>query len=231
VSKDADRQGPVFVAPSELAARESLREQSEFLAELSRLISSEVRRLPGVEVAQVTTNMTADGARKAIAVLRTPTPISPVQTASIERALNAVMKPPVSLVVRSLVTVDTSPAGYLYQPILEEDVLTGLELDLHERLTSEAKKVLPSIVVGSALLEVRFAYLDPSILVFASVETPTVFTPSQVRKLETSLRSKVNPKIQVVVRSVTGIVSSSRSYEHSFSEEAYDLRPRRPIAK
>jgi len=75
-------------------------------------------------MATVTLGPPLDGAPVAWVVVRTPSIILPEQVAHLNDAVNRVARSTISLHVRSVMTGETTRAGYVYEPpaFLNEDV-------------------------------------------------------------------------------------------------------------
>jgi uncharacterized hydrophobic protein (TIGR00271 family) len=91
--------------------------QSVLESMIRKTLSEEVAKIPGARFATVTlTQRQRDTV--AIVVVRAPRPLSPQEVRRINDTVNRATGRPVVLDVRSVITAETSPEGYLYEPRL-----------------------------------------------------------------------------------------------------------------
>jgi uncharacterized hydrophobic protein (TIGR00271 family) len=91
--------------------------QSALESAIRKTLSSEVAKITGARFVTLTL-ASQQGATVAWVVVRTPQPLSPEQVGRLNDMLNRTAGGPVSLHVRSVITVETTPEGYIYEPQL-----------------------------------------------------------------------------------------------------------------
>ncbi|MDH7479648.1 MAG: DUF389 domain-containing protein, partial [Syntrophomonadaceae bacterium] len=221
ISKDADRNGPVFLSEEEWLNRTKLLEKDQLMATISALLAEKFRAIPGATMVDLITYDNAEDSQKTVnAVVRTPTPISPVQVKEIESSLNQSLDSGgVRLVVRSVLTRDADSQRFIYEDEKGPQPLSGEALAFHQKLESTLEEQLQLWAPdGAQLVELRYRDLEEGLVVLASVRTPYIIQPSRVRGMETALREQVSPRLQLVVRSVLGAEVSSHDYLPGFDE-------------
>ncbi|MDH7571361.1 MAG: TIGR00341 family protein, partial [Armatimonadota bacterium] len=125
LSRDADRDGPVFLPDAERRRRARAAEQGEFLTTASHALSAALARIPGAQLADLRREQRGNGL-VVTAVVRTPAAIDPAQVAELESALQEATRVPARLVVRSILTRDADAQRFLYEPEkTKERPLTG----------------------------------------------------------------------------------------------------------
>ena len=92
--------------------------QSALEGAIRKTLSYEVAKLPGTRFVTVTLAQ-RDGATVAWVVVRTPQPLSPEQVGQLNDMVNRTTGTAVLLHVRSVITAETSPQGYIYEPMFQ----------------------------------------------------------------------------------------------------------------
>jgi uncharacterized hydrophobic protein (TIGR00271 family) len=82
---------------------------------IQKALATEIARIPGARLAQVTL-APQQGKTIAWAVVRTPKPVSPEQVGRLNDLINSVAGRPMGLVVRSVITAETTRDGDVYEP-------------------------------------------------------------------------------------------------------------------
>ncbi|MGI8401892.1 MAG: TIGR00341 family protein [Gemmatimonadaceae bacterium] len=116
ISKDADRNGRVFVAEDEVQKQTLAAQQTAFLSTASAVITRSLASEPGVELVDLRRDP-GDSADVITAVVRTPTAVAPPQVDSLTSELSSALATPVVLVVRSIITRDADRSRFLYEPV------------------------------------------------------------------------------------------------------------------
>ncbi len=112
ISKDADRNGPVFRAPEDVRRQTETARQTEFLSTASSVMRRSLTSMPGVEL----TDLRRDGGDSVdviTAVVATPRALTPAQIDSLTPPLEEALGKPIRLVVRSVITVDADRTRFL----------------------------------------------------------------------------------------------------------------------
>jgi hypothetical protein len=91
--------------------------QSVLESMIRKTLSEEVAKIPGARFATVTLTQ-QQSATVALVVVRAPQPLSPQEVRRINDTVNRATGRPVVLDVRSVITAETSPERYLYEPKL-----------------------------------------------------------------------------------------------------------------
>lgn len=218
ISRDADRGGPVFLPDGERTRRVKAAEQSQFLARAARILNSQVAAVPGAQLVDLKRDET--GVQTTLtAVVRAPTALEPAQVAEIESALRKELNTGVRLVVRSVLTRDADAQQFLYAPKEEPEPLTGPDLALRRRLQGALERQIAARVPGAGLAEFRFAHRPGGrLLVLAVARTPRQFQPADAEAIERLLRDYVDPKTDLVLRSIVGVDAASSGFLTSFDE-------------
>lgn len=81
-----------------------------------RVLEDQLRQYPGARLVNVTIDPAQDHP-KAWVVVRTPQALSPEQTGQLQTALNAAVGQQLELHIRSVITVETTPDGYVYSTL------------------------------------------------------------------------------------------------------------------
>lgn len=220
ISKDADKKGPVFLSDDDKLNQVKLSENNQFLASVTKILNGQLRAIPGATMTDMYSSDSNTGGQRTItAVVRTPSPVTPTKVADIEKAINQSVKPPVRLVIRSVITRDANSQSYIYEKNGTLPALSGEQLVLQQKLESVLKEqILRRTSEGSKLAELRFAEIDNQLVVLAVVDTPYTIRPPQVAEMEAALKASVDPRVILVVRSVLGADTASEGYLPDFDE-------------
>lgn len=224
ISKDADRGGTVYISEEDRLNQAKVSEKNQFLSKASALLTEQFRPIPGATMVDMFINDDAANSPLTInAVVRTPTPINPSQVADMEKTVSQLLDKDIHLVVRSVITRDADAQGYIYEEKEETEILTGEALEFHQKLDAALRKqILRRASSGSELVEFRYAERGENLMVLAVVHTPYTIRPTQVSQIESVLREQIDPRIQLVVRSVLGADTSSDEYLPSFDESVFN---------
>lgn len=112
ISKDADRNGRVFVAEDQVRQQAEVASQTAFLSTATAVLTRRLAASPGVELVDLRRDRT-DLTNHVTAVVRTPTALAPTEVDSLTTLLQAALGIPVDLVVRSIITVDADRGRFL----------------------------------------------------------------------------------------------------------------------
>ena len=116
ISKDADRNGRVFVAEDEARKQAVASQQTSFLSTASEVITRSLASTPGIEMVDLRRDR-SDSSDIVTAVVRTPVALAPPQVDSLTTLLQAALGGHVSLVVRSVITRDADRIRFLNEPV------------------------------------------------------------------------------------------------------------------
>jgi uncharacterized hydrophobic protein (TIGR00271 family) len=94
--------------------------QSIMQSNIRKALAQEIARIPGARLVDVTL-VQRDGKTTAWAVARTPEPISPEQVARLNDIASNTARRDISLIVRSVITAETTRYGNVYEPEVHPD--------------------------------------------------------------------------------------------------------------
>jgi hypothetical protein len=215
ISRDADRNGQVFIAEEEKIRQTHITEENLWLGEVSKTLNQEVASIPGTRIVDIQNMVEKDGQRKITAVVHTPSPIDPVQVGKWEETLNASLQHPVHLVVRSVLTRDADASQYIYEDDLWQKPLSGPELEFHNQLetliTDQLHKQEPAT-------KLYYGEKNDALLVLLQIRSPYTLRPSDIRILENVLKKELDDRIEVIVRFTVGADVCSRYYLQGYDE-------------
>ncbi len=217
LSRDADRNGQVFIAEEERLRQTRINEENLWLGEVSKILNSEVGSMPGTRVVDIQ-NIEEEGQRKITAVMHTPAPIDPVKIGELEDTLNSSLQQPVHLVVRSILTRDADASHYIYEDERWQKPLSGPELEFHNKLETLIKDQLYKQEPAAKLLEMYYGKKNEALLVLLQIRSPYTLRPGDVKTLENVLKRELDDRIQLIVRSTVGADVSSQYYLNGYDE-------------
>lgn len=216
-SKDADRNGQVFISEEERSQQVRLLEENAFLNTVSRLLYQELNNYPGVRVVDVQ-NQQDNGSSNITAVVHTPVAIDPREVARLETSLNNNLEEPIHLVIRSLLTRDADANRYLYEEDKGEEPLEGDALEFHNLLQNALAAQLHQYEPAARVLELYYGDKGEELMVVASIRSPYTLGPDDVRVLESGLRDTVDERIMLLVRSTVGADASADYFLAGYDE-------------
>ncbi|MDD2586713.1 MAG: TIGR00341 family protein [Syntrophomonadaceae bacterium] len=219
LSRDADRNGQVFIAEEERLMQTRLAEENMFLGNVSRMLTTELGKVPGTRVVEIQPDpINENGERNITAVVHTPTPINPLQVEELEEQLNNSLEVPIRLKVRSLLTRDADNKQYIYEDSTWHKPLKGPELVFHETLELTIKNQLYNQEPAAQLLELYYGEKDEDLLVLMQIRAPYSFGPDEVNEMETTLQKQVDERIKVIIRTQVGADASADWYLSGYDE-------------
>ncbi|MEQ8225786.1 MAG: hypothetical protein ABRQ37_25965, partial [Candidatus Eremiobacterota bacterium] len=231
ISKDSDKNGPVFISEEEIKRnREELlrkeeeirkhrqaQEEAKFLQNIAGIISKDLHYISGAQITDLIRGKHEDNLLILVTV-QTPEVIRPELIASIDEHIQKETGKEIYLVIRSIITVDADAEKFVYEKEVEvkpQDVIiweTKLEISLKNQLRQ---------IKGVSLVEFHYIKENKKINVFAMARTPVNIKPEQVKKIEQNLRRYISPQINLVVRSVVGTDTGSSGYIPYYDESKF----------
>jgi uncharacterized hydrophobic protein (TIGR00271 family) len=204
ISRDTDRTGPVFLMEEEREQRAEVAERTRFLNQAAQILKDHLAAIAGAHLIDL--QRQTNGETVITAVVRTPTPVSPSQVATVEAALRATLDTPLRLVVRSIPIQVADASGFLYRPEPPKPRAAsgGVTPALQERLEAALQNQLRLRARETSLTELRASRQKGRLAVLAVARGPKVLRPGQVRRMEADLRRYVDPGIDLVVRCTLG---------------------------
>jgi len=211
ISKDADRNGPVFISSEEIKRRNLYDQETEFMNRVSLILSEQIKTINGAQVIDVTKDL-ENGAQVITVSIRTPTAITPTEVQNIQQHLNSEVDATLKLVIRSILTKDADAQQFLDSSNDFYNQLQGADLDLYNRLQNEVTWYLSQEIAGITVADLNFQQVDQTLNVYASVNTPLTVNPALVSKLQKHLQTYIDPKIKITVRSMVGGTATADAY-------------------
>jgi len=211
ISKDADRNGPVFVSEEELQQRSETTQATEYMNKVSLIISNNMKAMGDAQVSSVTKEV-ADGLPVITASVRTYRAITPAEVQIIQKQLDDEVDSSIKLIVRSTVTKDADSQQFLHQATNFRETLQGDDLLLYDRLLNEILWYLSQLTAGISVVDLNFEIKDVQVDAKAHVNTPTTITPAQVNALQRHLQNSIDPRVKITVQSTVGGIANAESY-------------------
>ena len=205
ISKDADRNGIVFVEKSKLQREELEREQqekerarAEMLQKITHVLNNQLKSLLGAQLDDIQYEEGENGATVKASV-DTPMVIEPLQVKLVEKALREELGADIHLIIRSVLVRDVDAENFLYEDIFLNQASAIVRAELQR-------------VRGAELVSVKRETVGHFVLLTALVNTPTAINPSNVKKIEQVLRKSMGDFIKLTVRSVLTRDADSNRY-------------------
>lgn len=217
ISKDADRQGQVFLPETVLARQQEVAQERTLLSQVSQELQRQFVEIPTARLTDLRRERGEDG-DSYTAVVRTPVPIEPKQIARVQDSLRVKISPKLRLIIRSVLTRDADAQQYLYQPNNTATVLSKTEIRQRQWLEGALRNQLRVQVPEAELQEFRYAYRDGWLKMFAIVRSPETVSSTQVRTIQGMLRWYVDPTALLVIRSIVGADAGAEGYIRSLDE-------------
>jgi len=217
ISRDTDRSGIVFIEDNERLQMEKAGEQARLISLTTGALKKSLMTIAGARLNDVQCE-TGESPITVIASVDTPTEITPPQVREIEKSLYDALQIPTHLIVSSVISRVADAERFLYEEKTEAKPLTGDALKFYQRLQGTLTHELNIQVRGSLLLELRYAKVEGRFAILAVVRTPVNFDSSKVKKIEQHLRKEINPRIDLIVRSVVGTDTSSSGFVYDLHD-------------
>ncbi|MEN6350689.1 MAG: TIGR00341 family protein [Syntrophomonas sp.] len=211
ISKDADRNGPVFISAEEIKQRDQTNQETDFMNRVSQVLSDEVNIINGAQVTEVSKDV-KNGVPTITASVRTPQAITPAEVQNIEQRLNREVDENIKLVVRSILTKDADSTHYMTASSDPGEVLQGQELDLYKSLLNEVTWYLSQDNQGIVIAELQFEQNENTISVYMAINTPITISPAKVAELQEHLHATIDPRIKLTVKSIVGGTANADAY-------------------
>lgn len=210
-SKDADRNGPVFISVEEIKQRHQSNQETEFMNCVSQVLSEQIKNVNGAQVIEVAKEV-KDGVPFITASVRTPQAITPIEVQNIQQHLNQQVDENITLIVRSILTRDADATRYVNEPANFPALLQGEELELYKGLENEIVWYLSQEYQGIRIERLNFQHNQESLIVFAAVNTPSTIPPGKVAELQEHLSLTVDPRVKLIVKSIVGGTATADTY-------------------
>lgn len=179
-----------------------LKEQN-FRRQLEQIVRREVQQRVGARISALSFEKDKDGGKQVMAVVMTPQEFLPSEVAKVEALIQESAKENIHLVIRSILSRDTSAKGQVFLSSDERANLLAKEqsalfLETATRILNEEFHA----IAGAKLVEIRREDTPELKNIVASVRTPTAIPPEQVEKLQKLLQEVLDKNIRLVVRSI-----------------------------
>ncbi len=197
-SKDADRDGAVFLSQDELSKSKSSTELARFFENASAALRQGLADVPGATLEDL---RRADGVLGDVlhATVSAPEPLGPQVVAALQDRVAQATGSQVSLVVRSVIARVADHQTFLFET--DGPRLTPAEAFLRQVATSNLRQSL-GFLPGATVTEVTFDFGQQPIRCRATIEAPRLLTPEEVGRLEDALNDPSERKIALEARVV-----------------------------
>ena len=211
ISRDADRNGPAFIADEERERHAEVAKQTALLSHASSVLTAQVKRIAGGRLIDMRREDDTGGPL-ITAVVRTPAAITPEEVKAMQDTLQSAIGQPIRLIVRSILTHDADAQRFIYEAKPSPTPLAGEELKRRVLVARALQNQIARQIPAARLLEMRARPFDGRYLVLAIVRTPRQFQPPDVKTIEDNLRRFVDPHIALIIRSQVGTDAGSGGY-------------------
>ncbi|MFN7171748.1 MAG: TIGR00341 family protein [Fimbriimonadaceae bacterium] len=197
----------------------NLTAQQWFDLKLRRTLAEQIASSSGGQLSDILTSNTRDRV-EVIASAFTPRELSREQVKQIQDALRSNVSDRIDLIVRSLIAEDIGPEGRVYLPGPFESV--GDNQETREVLT-QANEIANEFFRENIEIEIsnvrRLNYGDKRWLKL-EVHSPRPIQPAEVAEIEKLVRERIDPDLNVVVRSIATRDATSDSFLFVRAEDA-----------
>ena len=205
ISRDADRDGQVFLDDQLRQRVRSERARQSFLTALASGLRKGLEQVPGAELVDV--QREERDSSRVRAIVRAPSVIGPSQVAVMQEAAAAATRAPIQLIVRSVLTTQASDRGYL-----DEDPQEMLRDSVRDVISTTLARDAPEAELPAVRVETR----DPL------VATATVVGVRAVGILIELLNNELS---KALARPTTLRIRSVGSTDHSRANDGRRHRP------
>jgi uncharacterized hydrophobic protein (TIGR00271 family) len=216
ISRDADRNGQVFISKSEQQILNQQLTINELQSKTIQILNEELARIPGALIDNVSIQKMQDNNPVIMVEVSAPTPIDPQHVAVLQDKLNLQLEKPIRLIVRSISTQIADDNRYLFEEELEP--LSGEDLEFHNKLEKAIKDQLYRQKPAGKLLDFHYGAKEDYLLVLMQVRTPEIMSPTDVRIMEQALQEQIDENIRVIIRCSVGVDASSDYYLRGYDE-------------
>lgn len=220
ISKDSDRNGPVFISAEELNRRSQVDQETDFLNQVSLVLGEQIKIVSGAQIIDIAKD-TIDGIPLITASVRTPQAITPVEVQSIQQHLNDKVDSSIKLIVRSILTKDADSTHFLKTTTDLAAALQGEDLELYKFMLNETTNYLSRKTAGATIVGLSFEQIDNVVNVYTSVNTPITLEPGMVAELQSQLQANVDSRIRLTIRSIVGGIATADSYIKATDNDAW----------
>ncbi len=216
ISKDADRNGQVFISDDEQQKLNQQLTLNELQSQTIQILNEELSQIPGALIDNVDIQNVLDENPTIIVVVDTPTSINPTQVSLMQEKLNDNREQSIRLIVRSITTQIADDTRYLYEE--ENEPLSGEALEFHNKLEAAIKTQLYKQKPAGKLLEFYYGEKGDDLLVLLQVRTPDIMGPDDVKLMEQALQVQIDERIKVIIRCSLGVDASADYYLKGYDE-------------
>lgn len=181
---------------------ELLAEQN-FRRQLDQIVRQEVQQRMGARLTTLSFEKDRDGGKSVMAVVMTPQEFLASEVAKVEKLIENRVKEHIHLVIRSVLSRDTSAEGQVFLSSSErENLLTKEKSALFLENATQVLSERLQQFAGAKLVEIRREDTPEVKNIVVSVSTPKAIPPEQVAKLQLVLQQALDKDIRLVVRSI-----------------------------
>lgn len=198
--------------------------QQWFNIKLRSTLAEQIAQSSGGQLSDILTSSSSDRV-EVIASAFTPRELNRDQVKQIQDALRSNVSDRIDLIVRSLISEDIGPNGRVFLPGRFETVGDNQET---RRVLVQASEVANEHFKDRIEIEVsnirRINYGNRPWLIL-EVHSPQPIQPSEVAEIEKTIQERIDPTLNVVVRSIATRDATSDSFLFVRAEEAGKERP------
>ncbi len=216
ISRDADRNGQVFISDVD---QQKLNQQSS-LNELQNLavkiLNEELSKTPGALIDNVDIQNAFEESPTIMVEVHSPKPIDPTQVLQMQEKLNSNLNQSVRLLVRSITAQIADDQRYLYEEEIEP--LSEEAKKFHTKLEAAIKNQLYIQEPAGKLLDFYYGERGDDLLVLLQVRTPDIMEPDDVKMMEQALQKQIDERIKVIIRCSVGVDASTDYFLKGYDE-------------
>ena len=193
LTQDADAHGFLYSRGGEPAPLSGWALQ--FHERMQRALTHQLERAGATDATLMDFNVTQEHRTVRIrATVQTPRLIEPGQVAQMEDALRQYIYPKTELTVHSILGADASATALITPASQTSPLRQRLERALVHQLSSVGAR-------RATVVSLAYAVTGGRLRIRAAVQTPQIITPPQVSRIESALRTYVDPSAELTVTS------------------------------
>jgi len=180
-----------------------LLDEQNIQKQLEQIVREEVQQRMGARLTSLSFEKEDDGGKRVMAIVMTPQEFLANEVAKIEQLIQTKVKNNVHLVIRSVLSKDTSAQGQVFLSDAEfEKLLTKQQSALFLEKATHLLNGQFQQIAGAKVVEIRREDSADVKNIVASVRTPTAIPPEQVAKLQALLQDGLDKNTRLIVRSI-----------------------------
>jgi hypothetical protein len=211
ITRDCDREGPVFISETERLGLDASQKEAQLLQEVSTVLGREVRDLPGTSLTDLRRDESGQGLAF-LAVVQAPSAVIPERVGQLEDAVKRQLGRPVRLVVRTIQTRDTDSQGFLLTDRGQLPEASPAEVELKRKVEASISSHLDVLPEGASLAELRFVTPSEGLSISATFRAFRAITPDEVQRLQHALRLEVQRELVLTVHTAVQASATAEEY-------------------